>query len=73
MSLRSKLWIVLVSQNKSSIQMSITSFKGILVNKLLTSRLAMKWLGQKLETSSANENETCTENSVDVRGDKIGN
>ena len=60
MSLRSKLWIVLVSQNKSSIQMSITSFKGILVNKLLTSRLAMKWLGQKLETSSANENETCT-------------
>ena len=53
--------------------MSITSFKGILVNKLLTSRLAMKWLGQKLETSSANENETCTENSVDVRGDKIGN
>ena len=52
--------------------MSITSFKGILVNKLLTSRLAMKWSGQKLETSSANENESCTKNSLDVRGNKIG-
>ena len=72
MSLPSKLWVVLVSQNKSSIQMSITSFKGILVNKLLTSRMAMKWSGQKLETSSANENESCTKNSLDVRGDKIG-
>ena len=63
---------MLVSQNKSSIQMSITSFKGILVNKLLTSRMAMKWSGQKLETSSANENKSCTKNSLDVRGDKIG-
>ena len=35
-SLQSKLWIVLVSQNKSSIQISITSFKRILVNKLST-------------------------------------
>ena len=52
--------------------MSITSFKGILVNKLSISRLAMKCPGQKLETLSANENESCTENSVDVRGDKIG-
>ena len=48
--------------------MSITSFKGILVKKLLTSRLAMKWSGQKLETSFGNENEY----SLDVRGDKIG-
>ena len=31
----------------------------------------MKWSGQKLETLSANENESCTENSLDVRGDKI--
>ena len=67
MSLRSKLWVVLVSQNKSAIQMSITSFKGILLNTLSTSRLAMKWSGQKLETLSANENESCTENSLDVR------
>ena len=52
--------------------MSITSFKGILVNKLSISRLAMKWSGQKLETFSANENESCTENSLDVRGGKIG-
>ena len=52
--------------------MSITSFKGILVNKLSTSRLAMKWSGQKLETSSSNENESYTENSLDVRGNKIG-
>ena len=64
---------MLVSQNKSLIQMLITSFKGILVNKLSPSRLAMKWSGQKLETSSANENELCTENSLDVKGDKIGN
>ena len=63
---------MLVSQNKSSIQMSITSFKGILVNKLSTSRLAMKWSGWELETSSANENEFCNKNSLDVRGDKIG-
>ena len=52
--------------------MSITSFKGILVNKLLTSRLAIKWSGQKLETSFANENGSCTENSLDGRGDKTG-
>ena len=52
--------------------MSITSFKGILVNKLSTSRLAMKWSGQNLETSSSNENESYTENSLDVRGNKIG-
>ena len=31
----------------------------------------MKWSGQKLETLSANENESCTKNSLDVRGDKI--
>ena len=52
--------------------MSITSFKGILVNKLSTSRMAMKWSGQNLETSSANESESCTEISSTVRGDKIG-
>ena len=32
----------------------------------------MKWSRQKLETSSANENESCTENLLDVRGGKIG-
>ena len=53
--------------------MLITSFKGLLVNKLLTPRLAMKWSGQKRETLSANENESFTKNSLDVRGDKIGN
>ena len=52
--------------------MSISSFKGILVNKLSTLTLAMKWSGQKLETSSANENESCIQNSLDVRGDKTG-
>ena len=51
--------------------MSTTSFKEILVNKLLTSGLDMKWSGQKLETSSANENKLCTENSFTVKGDKI--
>ena len=52
--------------------MSVTWFKGILVNKLSTSRLAMKWSGQKLETSFANGNKSCTENSLDVRSDQIG-
>ena len=33
---------------------SITTFKKILVNKLSTSRLAMKWSGQKLETLPVN-------------------
>ena len=70
-SLQSKLLSVLVSQNKSSIQMSITSFKGILVNKLSTSRLVMIWSGQNLETSSANERKLCTKISSTVRGDKI--
>ena len=32
----------------------------------------MKWSGQKLETSFANGNESCTENSLDVESDKIG-
>ena len=72
-SLQSKLWIGLVSQSKSSIQMLVTSFKGILVNKLSTLRLAMKWSGQKLETSSANENKSCTKNPSIVRGaNKLG-
>ena len=60
-SLRSKLKIVLAAQNKS-IQMSITSFKEKLVNKLPTSRLVKKVSGQKLQTSS--ENESCTENLI---------
>ena len=64
--------MVLVLQNKSSIQVSITSFKGILVNKISTSRLAMKWARQKLEILSANENESCTKNSLTVTVDKIG-
>ena len=71
-SLQSKFWIMLVSQNKSSIHMSITSFKGILVNKLSISKLTIKWGGQKLKTLSANENESCTKNSLDVRGEKKG-
>ena len=51
--------------------MSVTSFKGIFVNELSTSRLAMKWLGKKTQTSSANENESCTKNSLDVGRDNI--
>ena len=41
----------------------MSSFKGILVNKLSTSRLEMKWSGQKLEISSANENMSCSGNN----------
>ena len=50
----------------------MTSLKSILVNKHLTSRLAMKWSGQRLKTSSANENESCTENLLTVRAEKTG-
>ena len=32
----------------------------------------MKWPEQKVETSSTNENESCTENSLTVRADKKG-
>ena len=53
--------------------MSITLFKAILVNKLSTSRLVMKWSRQKIETSSSgNENESCTKNPLTVRSDKVG-
>ena len=31
----------------------------------------MKWSVKNLETLSANENGSCTEKSLDVRGDKI--
>ena len=41
--------------------------KGILVNALLTSRLAMKWSRQKLETSSEN----VPKNSLTLRSGKI--
>ena len=58
--------------NGVGITKTITSFKGILVNKLSTSRLTMKCSGQKLETSSANENDSFTKTSLTVRGDKIG-
>ena len=32
----------------------------------------MKWARQKLEILSANENESCTKNSLTVTGDEIG-
>ena len=70
-SLRSKLWIELVPHSKLSIQMLITPFKEILVNELSTSILAMKGAGQKLEISSAKENESCTKSSLTVRCDNI--
>ena len=61
---------MLTSKSKLSIQISITSFKGILVNKPWTLRLAIKLPGQKLETLSENENEPRTKNSLTVRGGK---
>ena len=42
-----------------------------MVNKFSASRLAIKWSGQKLETSLAKENESCTENVLTISGDKI--
>ena len=44
--------------------MLIIPFKGILVNKLLITRLVMKCSEQQLETLSTNENESCTKNSL---------
>ena len=68
----SNSWMVLGWQNKSSIQMPIILFKEILVNILSTSIRVMEVLGQKLETSSGNENESCTKKPSTLRGDKIG-
>ena len=45
--------------------MLIIPFKGILVNKLLATRLVMKCSEQQLETLSTNENESCIENSLE--------
>ena len=53
-SLWSYLWIMLVSQKKSSKQMSTSSFQGILLNKLSALRLAVKWKKLKLPLKHPN-------------------
>ena len=53
-------------------QFSMVSSYGILVKRLSTSKLGMIQLVSKLATSSANENEWWTINSLTVKGDKIG-
>ena len=50
----------------------MVSSNGMLVKMLSTSKLAMIPLASKLTTSSANENEPWTVNSLTVKGDKIG-
>ena len=44
----------------------------MLVKKLSMSKLAMMQLASNLATSSADENESWTVNSLTVKGDKIG-
>ena len=48
----------------------MASFDGMLVKRVSTSKLAM--LASTLTTSSANENESWTVNSLTVKSDKIG-
>ena len=51
----------------------MVSSNGMLVKRLSTSKLAMMQLASKLPTSSANENESWTVNSLTVKDEKIGN
>ena len=53
-------------------QFSMVSSNGMLVKRFSTSKLAMIQLASKITTSSANENESWTVNSLTVKGDKIG-
>ena len=50
----------------------MVSSNGMLVKRLSPSKLAIIQLVPKLTTSSANENESWTVNSLTVKGDKIG-
>ena len=50
----------------------MVSCNRMLVKRLSTSKLGMTQLASKLTTSSANENESWTVNSLTVTGDKIG-
>ena len=50
----------------------MASSNGMLVKRLFRTNLAMIQLASKLATSSANENESSTANSLTVKGDKIG-
>ena len=50
----------------------MVSSNGMLAKRLSTSKLAMIQLTSKLTTSSANEKESSTVNSLTVKGDKIG-
>ena len=50
----------------------MVSSNGMLVKRLSTSKLAMLQLASKLTTSSANEKEPWSVNSLTVKVDKIG-
>ena len=50
----------------------MVSFNEMLAKRLSTSKLVMIELASKLTTSSANENESWTINSLTVKGNKIG-
>ena len=50
----------------------MVSFNEMLAKRLSTSKLVMIQLASKLTTSSANENESWTINSLTVKGNKIG-
>ena len=50
----------------------MVSSNGVLVKRVSTSKVAMIQFVSKLTTSSANENESWTVNSLTVKNDKIG-
>ena len=53
-------------------QFSVVPSDGMLVKRLSVSKLAMIQLTPKLTTSSANENESWTVNSLTIKFNKIG-
>ena len=50
----------------------MVSSNGMLIKRLSMSKLAMTQLASKLTTSSANESQSWTVNSLTVKDDKIG-
>lgn len=67
-----RFWTAPLSGYNSLIHASLTSSKGILVNKLSTSRFPLNWWVQNSGISLTNENESVTENSLTITDDNIG-
>ena len=67
-----KIMNYIIIKKRSFIQFSMVSSNGMLIKRLSMSKLAMTQLASKLTTSSANESQSWTVNSLTVKDDKIG-